>query len=299
MKTMPVRLSANVLYVIALSHEAKPLYEKLQAKLFVSKYGFKLYHVDAKDVLNSAAVLVTGSGSNAMSSGLTWAQQYLTDVQAFLNVGIAGHGSLPRGSIFLVSKVTDQGSGKCFYPHPVVRKHKELQFSDLLTVSKPSGAYKTDCAYDMEASAFFETGRRFLNAEAVQSIKVVSDNTESNFSQLTPQLVVDFIEKNSDLIVSYAEQLLMSSTPNEIDIDVHLMSKIQTKWKVSVSNQTILQELLRSSAILAPHCDRCFPQPEDSETLKQYITVAKQWVLSVKPVLVCSDIDGKNGVRNG
>jgi len=295
MKTKLVKLSANMLYVVALSHEAKPLYEKLQAKLLVSKHGFKLYHVVEKGVLNSAAVLVTGSGSNAMSSGLTWAQQYLTDVQAFLNVGIAGHGNLSIGSVFLVSKVTDDSSGKCFYPHPVVRKYKELQFSDILTVSKPSEAYQINCGYDMEASAFFETGRRFLNAEAVQSIKVVSDNAESNFKHLTPQLVAGYIKKNCDSIFLYAERLLMSSTPNEIDIDVHLMSKIQTKWKVSVSNEVILQELLRSSALLTPHSDNYFPQPEDSETLKQYISLAKQWVLSVKPSLGHNYVVGKHG----
>lgn len=291
---------ATTLYVVALSHEAKPLYEKLQAKLLVAKHGFKLYAVEhEKSDFRDAAILVTGSGSNAMSSGLTWAQQFLPKVRAFLNVGIAGHGSLPLGEIFLVSKVSDDCTGKSFYPHPIVKKHRELPFSDLLTVAKPSDCYQADLAYDMEASAFFETGRRFLNAEAVQSIKVVSDNADSDFTQLTPQSVVELIAKQSDLIVSYAEKLLLSASPNDIVIDEGLMQAIQSKWKVSVSNQVILRELLRSANLLSHHNRDDFPQPQESETLKQYLLLAKQWVLTTRPSLGLVSSIEKSGDDNG
>lgn len=286
-------LKARLLYVIALSHEAKPLYEKLQAKLFVSKYGFKLYSVENNDnsVTDEAAILVTGSGSNAMASGLAWSQQYLPQVAVFLNLGVAGHGSLPIGASFIVSKVSDHCSGKQFYPHPIVKPQQELQFSELLTVSQPSKSYQMNCGYDMEASSFFETGRRFLNSEAVQSIKVVSDNTELNFTQLTPQVIAELIENNIHWVLSYAQQLMVNAIPNSAEFDADLMHEIQSKWSLSVSSQTILQNLLRSATCLAPHAHNDFPRPSEAETLKQYITLAKQWVLSVEPNLnpdVCS-----------
>lgn len=287
--------SVNILYVLALSHEAKPLYEKLQARLLISKHGFKLYHVEGKNKTNGSAVLVTGSGCNAMSAGLAWSQQYLPRVKAFLNVGIVGHGSLSIGSVFLVSKVCDDNSGKCSYPHPIVKKHQEIQFSNLVTVAKPSASYQPNCGYDMEASAFFETGRRFLNAEAVQSIKVVSDTPESDFTQLTPKVVNELIAKNSDSILTYAKELLLSAVPNDMSFDQGLMVEIQEKWNVSMSNQTILNELLTSAALLASHSKKPFPQPKESETLKQYLAIARQWVLSAKPLLYVSKEDEGHG----
>lgn len=296
---IPERSSAQILYVTALSHEAKPLYGKLNAKLLISKYGFKLYHTDDENKLNNSALLVTGSGSNAMSSGLTWAQQYLPDIKVFLNVGIAGHGSLTIGSNFLVSKVCDDNTGKCFYPHPIVKKHREIPFSDLLTVAKPSDRYQPDLGYDMEASAFFETGRRFLNAEAVQSIKIVSDNTGFHFSQLTPKRVFDLIDNNSQLILSYSDLLLSVALPNVCEFDCDLMNRIQSKWTVSVSNQVILQELLRSAVLLAPHSDNDFPQPQDSETLKQYLSFANNWIQSIMPKLTLDSISNGKRVPHG
>ena len=293
--------AATILYTFALSHEAKPFYEKLNAKILVSKHGFKLYHANAKDPINSddnstsVAILITGSGSNAMSAGLAWAQQFLPNVRVFLNIGIAGHGGLPIGSCFLVSKATDDNSGKCFYPHSSVKKHLGLPLSEILTVSKPSSNYQKTYGYDMEASAFFETGRRFLNAEAVQSIKVVSDSAESDFTQLTPMFVNEIIEKESDLILQYANELLLNSVPNEMQFDNDLMREVASKWNVSVSNQTILRELLCSAALLQSHSAEPFPKPQGSETLKHYLTKAKQWVLAAKPILHASE----KGVDNG
>ena len=230
-----------------------------------------------------------------MSSGLAWAQQFLPYVRVFLNVGIAGHGSLSIGSSFLVHKVSDYSSGKCFYPHPIVKTYPELLSSELLTVPKPNASYQANCGYDMEASAFFETGRRFMNAESVQSIKVVSDTPESDFTELTAKSISELIEKKCDLILMYAQELLSKATPDEIDFDHELMAQIQLRWKLSVSNQTILRELLCSAVLLESHNTELFPDPQNSETLKQYLSLAKQWVLSTRPMLNVKTMSKNNG----
>jgi len=184
----------------------------------------KLYFSESE----SLAVLVTGVGSAAVESAIAWVYEQLPKLEAWLNVGVAGHESLDLGSLRVIQSVqrsTQEGTqqsikevtqqkdeNKTSYPHIHFRavNGEKLQFSALLSVDQPTEHYPQNSLVDMESAAFVKSVRRLASLEAIQLIKVVSDNAlyaENHHQRISASQVSELIAVHAALIVAFIHKL--------------------------------------------------------------------------------------------
>ena len=127
-----------------------------------------------------------------------------------MNVGPAGHGSAKIGQIFQVAKFTDKQTEFSGYP-PQIFSTSLPKTKLVASVDNPSSEYQAETAYDMEASAFFETAQRFSTNELVQSIKIISDNPQNQYLILDKSQVRSLIQPSLKLIESLTEEMIVCS----------------------------------------------------------------------------------------
>lgn len=170
---MNTHRSAKVYIYCALPCEAKPLIDYYNLKKDTSINCFAVFSN------NDIYLTVTGIGKNGMSAGIAYTQAIFPSITnpVMLNMGIAGHQHQPIGSLFLADKITDNDTGRRYYPPLVFTP--PCPTANLLTFAKPQQAYPELALCDMEASAFYETATRFTSGELIQCLKIVSDNESS------------------------------------------------------------------------------------------------------------------------
>ena len=129
---------------------------------------------------------VTGSGEIAAAIATA---QLLTQFPAdfAVNFGTAA-GSDPAASCFRICKITEETTGRDFYPGMVWA----APFAEraLITVPHPAAAPagtvspSLPCLTDMEGAGFFQAAARFLSTDKIVLLKAVSDAGET--AALTP-----------------------------------------------------------------------------------------------------------------
>jgi len=173
-------------FVIAFQAEAKPIIEALQ----LSKTDDRLFPCYQNE---RHRLVISGLGKvRARKAVEHLLSQGLEKNSCWLNVGIAGHGSLEVGNAFLAAKIQDEVDGGCFFPplvHPTI-----LPPSTLISCEQPSTAYLPDCGYDMEGHAFYGALLSETLREFVQVVKIVSDNPKSPINEITPAKATSMIE---------------------------------------------------------------------------------------------------------
>jgi hypothetical protein len=159
-----------LVWVAALHCEAKPIIDFYHLKKSLSHHAFDLYQ------LGNIECVVSGMGKNACAAATAWVAALNHDCGsiAWINIGTAGSAQHDIGTALLIHKITEDGTGRHFYPVPSV--NSEFESAHCRTLNQPGTDYHPEQLYDMEASAFFDTATRFSSAELVQVIKVVSDN---------------------------------------------------------------------------------------------------------------------------
>ncbi len=185
----------------ALPCEAKPLIDFYKLKKELSVKSFAIY------IFNDICLTVTGVGKTAMSAGIAYSQALysISSQPIMLNVGIAGHQHHPLGRIFLVDKITDNDTGRNYYP--------PLNFSPscptvpLQTFSVPQSNYPTSALCDMEGSAFYEIAARFSTGELIQCLKVISDNNLSPSYDIQPKQATELISAQMPTIIAILQKL--------------------------------------------------------------------------------------------
>ncbi len=118
------------------------------------------------------SLVVTGSGAGRAAAGVRHLHERRPGC-AWLNIGIAGHGSAAVGTGLLIHRIEDRSTGKRHWPSPTGLK---LPHGNLITVSKAETEYAEDAAYDMEAAGFFTAASRLIVSDLVLVYKIVSDN---------------------------------------------------------------------------------------------------------------------------
>ena len=185
--------------VTALQAEARPLiaHYKLQA---IQGHAFRLY------TGNGLRLIVSGIGKVAAAGAVAYQCALLDNSpSAWLNVGIAGHANKEVGSALLAHKITDTTNGKTFYP--IFTAAPACPTSPLYTVDQAETAYATDCAYDLEASAFFETAQRFTSGELGHCLKIISDNPQNPIGNFDLKKVAGLVESQLECIGQVAATL--------------------------------------------------------------------------------------------
>lgn len=95
--------------------------------------------------------------------------------RAWLNIGLAGHGQLPPGSLFTATSVVDRASGKRWRLTRALDDHT-CQAGTVVTVGEVERDYDpADCAFEMEAAGFCDKALPTTHSSWVGCLKVVSD----------------------------------------------------------------------------------------------------------------------------
>ena len=186
-------------FVIAFPGEAQPIIEFYELQK-VSVQPFPYYQKD------NHKLVLSGMGREQTSQAVNFLKtKNVSPNQAWINLGIAGHGSLEIGQPFLAGKIEDDLSGNCFYP-PQIYDHT-FPVTCLKTYSQPCSSYEPARGYDMEAHAFYAAVVGASTRELTQVIKVVSDNPSSPLSKFSPKDVPGLIEPNLKDIALFVEQM--------------------------------------------------------------------------------------------
>jgi adenosylhomocysteine nucleosidase len=186
----------------ALRSEAQPLIRHYRLQHAVEHAAFPLY---LSAGLNRS-LTITGTGKMAAAAALSHTAALFdgSAADAWLNVGIAGHGTSARGSTVLVNRVEDAGSGRTWYPQIVFET--SLAQAGLLTVDRPVCEYDGQLR-DMEGAGFCAAAMRYGTAELVQLLKIVSDTAEHGWDQLAHRDVSGMIGANLQTIDDLGDRL--------------------------------------------------------------------------------------------
>ncbi|GAB5500682.1 MAG: hypothetical protein PsegKO_29930 [Pseudohongiellaceae bacterium] len=181
--------------------EAKPLVRQLGLR----QQSGKPHRLFGND--QGVALLVAGHGKQAMAAGvgyLAGLQQMQGPSPAWLNIGIAGHGSAEVGAGFLINKVEERLTGQVYYPTPGLWSGPG---SALVTVDLPETEYPGDEAYDMEGTAFWVAANHYGVLDLLQLFKVISDNPRQDVSQFSPEQVADLMNMQHEAVTAIVAEL--------------------------------------------------------------------------------------------
>ena len=222
--------------VVALAAEARPLLapHRLQG---VSGHPYRICAGE------QTHLIVSGIGKVAAAAATAYLRALIGDASAaWLNIGIAGHGSQAVGTALLVHKVVDAASGKPFYP--TFTTPPPCRTTLLHTVDRVQPA-TGDAAYDMEASGFCEAAQRFATSERVHCLKVVSDNPQSSYQTLDAGKVEALIESQLDTVAQIGEHLrTLSQQLHALHADPPGLAELIAHWQFTATQQHQLRGLL-------------------------------------------------------
>ena len=230
--------------VVALAAEARPLLaaHRLQG---VSGHPYRICAGEQTHLIVSGVGKVAAAAATAYLRALIGATP-----AAWLNIGIAGHGSQAVGTPLLAHKVVDAASDKPFYP--TFTTSPPCRTTLLHTVDRAQPA-TGDAAYDMEASGFCEAVQRFATSERIHCLKVVSDNPQSLYQTLNAAKVEALIESQLDTVAQVGERLRpLSQQLHALHADPPGLAELIARWKFTATQQHQLRSLLARWQALAP-----------------------------------------------
>ncbi len=192
----------------ALHCEAQPLIRRYNLKRNNDIARFQVFQNE--DI--SLAVTGTGSISAAVAVSHLFTL-YPSESNDFLvNIGICGAGddSVRCGDIFLCNKITEEATGRTFYPD-VIFKHPFAE-SDIITCSTVvdksgihAGRDRKAGLFDMEAAGIYQAAAYYLQPHRTAFLKVASDHGMDD--RLKPEDISRLIDKNMDVISEWLEAI--------------------------------------------------------------------------------------------
>jgi hypothetical protein len=227
-------------FLVAFKGEAQPLIDFYQLEK-VEDTPYPLFRN------HQHSLIISGLGKDrAISATKALHQVTKKDNLGWMNLGIAGHGSLEIGEALIAGKITDDNNNESFYPPQIFEQ--SFAVSCLQTCSKPCSNYQPDLGYDMEAHAFYRTACQFSIRELIQVIKIVSDNPDHDLNQVNPKEVPAMIERHLKEIDALVKQVDKASLRMKSDDDLsEIIQKIQSIHSFSVTHTHQLYDLLRQA----------------------------------------------------
>lgn len=225
-------------FVVALQAEATPVIDYFGLRRRTDR-AFPVYENE------KIALIVSGIGkvAAAAAAGYLHAQTGNHSCTGWLNIGIAGHGRRSIGDGVLVHKITDQITGRSWYP-PLTFE-LPCASDDLITVDEPEAKYREHGLYDMEAAGFYATACRFATAELVHCYKIVSDNLAIPTGAINATNVRTLIEQRLDTIDVLTQSLkALAARLAEFQSDPRELARFLEHWRFTVSEQHQLRRLL-------------------------------------------------------
>ena len=165
---------------------------------------------------DSIRLVITGVGEiNAAAAVSNIGGAYgISPDDEILNVGCgAGFSSdICLGSIFLGNKLTEQMTGRTFYPDMLMKAN--FRECEIVTVARVLNEGSDSVVYDMEAAAVYQAAAFFVGPHRMHFIKLVSDAGE----RIDQSKITELFALQEDKICGYIDTLL-SVGGNKTSID--------------------------------------------------------------------------------
>ena len=236
--------------VVALPAEAQPLCEHFGLTKVSTPGDVAMFESEQLRLIQTGVGTVAAASAVGYVAGRYAAQQTL----AWLNVGIAGHRSLPVGTACLGYKVTDAATNRSWYP-PVTFE-SACANTTIRTVTEASNDYPHECAYDMEAAGFCAAASRFSTSELVHCLKIISDNPTEPSHRVTSALVRELLSAQLPSISSVVATLSeIRAELATINADPPAFPLLCERFRFTHTERNQLRRLLTQHAALAPDTD--------------------------------------------
>ena len=200
-----------------------------EAKNIIDHYGLKKekspemvrFDVFANE---SIRLVITGVGEiNAAAAVSNIGGAYgISPDDEILNVGCgAGFSSdICMGSIFLGNKLTEQMTGRTFYPDMLMKAN--FRECEIVTVGRVLNEGCDSVVYDMEAAAVYQAAAFFVGPHRMHFIKLVSDAGE----RIDQSKITELFALQEDKICGYIDRLLSACA------DKAPMDDTQSSWNM-------------------------------------------------------------------
>lgn len=200
-----------------------------EAKNIIDHYGLKKekspemvrFDVFANE---SIRLVITGVGEiNAAAAVSNIGGAYgISPDDEILNVGCgAGFSSdICLGSIFLGNKLTEQMTGRTFYPDMLMKAN--FRECEIVTVARVLNEGCDSVVYDMEAAAVYQAAAFFVGPHRMHFIKLVSDAGE----RIDQSKITELFALQEDKICGYIDRLLSACA------DKAPMDDTQSSWNM-------------------------------------------------------------------
>ena len=225
-------------FIVALSCEAKPIIDELRLTKQFSPTPFPVFRNDFHRLVVSGIGKVAAAAATGFLLGSSSTKR---EVQAYLNVGIAGHGTLQTNTAFIASCISDDQDKAIFYPPQIIDSDFEL--SRLCTCSHPNQKYEKGLGFDMEAHAFYSIASRSATRELIQVLKVVSDNEGRSLESIQPTMVKEYICNHLLSILTFAQEL--DTLAKEISPNLETLDLQEKARKIHPFSQSQIFQLDR------------------------------------------------------
>ncbi|MCR5618161.1 MAG: hypothetical protein K6F83_07735 [Clostridiales bacterium] len=156
-----------ITFIAAMYEEARPFIEILGLKKRADEHHYQYFVADGFEVIIVGEGLV--SALRNCSRHFAIHEPSYDDLA--VNVGICGSSSGNVGDLFLINKITDDLTGKTYYPDLLYKN--DFTMSSMTTVNRP--ASEGEGLYDMEASMVYEALTPYFTLERIFFFKVISD----------------------------------------------------------------------------------------------------------------------------
>lgn len=188
-----------LIWICALHCEAKPIIDHYRLEKQPGISGIDLYLRD------NTVCIVSGIGSSNMAMACGWAAAaYRNSANAWVNLGIGGHRSLPLGSLTMASRVSS-----ILTSHAIdleTGEHPAFNRKPLISVNQEQTNYNGDVVYDMEGFTFAQSCRRLNPQSRYYCVKIISDNRDSPPTR-NKSAISDLVYASIDPILQFAGQL--------------------------------------------------------------------------------------------
>lgn len=175
----------------------------------------KYYRFDVFENENQPVrIILTGQGSVMAAAAVSGAASFfgIKAEDVIINVGTCA-GDYEPGQVFICNKITEEATGRTFYPDMILRSG--LPERELVTVPvvihKPIHEYVNKdshnmALYDMEAAAIYQAANLYVGPHRMGFVKVVSDN--GDIEGLTPDFIKKLMAEAVDEIASYVDMFV-------------------------------------------------------------------------------------------
>lgn len=175
----------------------------------------KYYRFDVFENENQPVrIILTGQGSVMAAAAVSGAASFF-EIKAedvIIDVGTCA-GDYEPGQVFICNKITEEATGRTFYPDMILRSslpERELVTAPVV-IRKSIHEYANKDShnmvlYDMEAAAIYQAANLYVGPHRMGFIKVVSDN--GDIEGLTPDFIKGLMAEAVDEIASYVDMFV-------------------------------------------------------------------------------------------